>query len=74
VTESFAIYEYISLKYAPMLLGTTPQERAKVSMLAGVCKDINSALRGPCYRSDAVKEELSAQAIKLMSKLADYIS
>ena len=57
-----------------MLLGATPKERAKVSMLAGVCKDINSALRGPCYRSDAVKEELSAQAIKLMSKLADYIS
>ncbi len=57
-----------------MLLGTTPQERAKVSMLAGVCKDINSALRAPCYRPDAVKEELSAQAIKLMSKLADYIS
>ena len=57
-----------------MLLGTTPQERAKVSMLAGVCKDINSALRGPCYRPDAVKEELSAQAIKLRSKLADYLS
>ncbi len=57
-----------------MLLGATPQERAKVSMLAGVCKDINSALRGPCYRPDAVKEELSAQTIKLMSKLADYIS
>lgn len=24
LTESFAVYEYISLKYAPMLLGTTP--------------------------------------------------
>jgi|LauGreDrversion4_2_1035121.scaffolds.fasta_scaffold405236_3 hypothetical protein len=43
-------------------------------MLAGVVKDINNALRGPCYRPDAVKEELAAKAIKLMSKLADYIS
>jgi len=34
------------MKYAPMLLGTTPEERAKVEMLAGVCKDINSSLRG----------------------------
>ena len=42
-----------------MLLGTTPKERARVSMLAGVCKDINSALRGPCYSPDSVKQELS---------------
>lgn len=62
------------MKYAPMLLGTTPEERAKVEMLAGVCKDINSSLRGQCYRPDAVKEEIGNQAIKSMAKLADFIS
>lgn len=66
MTESFAIYEYISMKYAPMLLGTTPEERARVSMISGVCKDINKTLRGVCYSPDSVKEEVSAQAIKLM--------
>ena len=40
MTETMAIHKYLADKYKPELLGTTPQERGTVNMLAGVLSDL----------------------------------
>ena len=59
MTETMAIHKYLADKYKPELLGTTPQERGLVNMLAGVVSDLKNAVTGPCYGSGD-KNEINA--------------
>ena len=49
MTETNAIMKYIAAKYGPQILGTTPEQVAKVEMLAGVIHDLKMAMTMPCY-------------------------
>ena len=51
ITETVAIHKYIADKWNPEVLGTTPEERARVNMLHGVILDFKNAVTRPCYTS-----------------------
>jgi glutathione S-transferase len=65
LTEHMAIHQYIADKWNPELLGTTPEERAEVEMLAGVILDLKKKTAGPCYSNDdrAAVQEIMLTAI-----------
>jgi len=50
VTDVFAIMLYLATKYAPELIGSTPEEKGFIDQLYGALKDIKSAVTGPCYQ------------------------
>ena len=63
-----AIHQYIADKWMPELLGTTPQERAEVEMLAGVIGDLKKKTTSPCYTNG---DRAAVQEI-LMSSFAGF--
>ena len=65
ITETKAIHEYIAEKWNPDLLGTTPEQRAKVTMVANIVFELKMKITMPCYMGsdrevikDAVRERL----------------
>ncbi len=51
ITESHAIFRYISNKHKPDLLGKTIEEKGKVDMLMGYIQDIRTGTYGFIYDS-----------------------
>lgn len=49
LTDCYAIMIYLSTKYAPELLGQTPEQKGEIDMIYSQLKDIKSAITGPCY-------------------------
>lgn len=53
LTETYAIYEYIANKHNPAYAGNTIVEKAHLSMLSGIVKDVKMAVNSACYSPDA---------------------
>lgn len=51
LTETSAIHYYLAQKYDPALIGTSPEQMAKVQMLMNIVGQFRSKLTGPCYSS-----------------------
>lgn len=49
LTDCAAIMVYICSAYAPELLGSTVEIKARLDMLYAQLKDVKSAITGPCY-------------------------
>ena len=52
LSETFAVQQYICQKYQPELLGTTPQERARVYQLQCIITDLNMKAMMTCFTQD----------------------
>ena len=49
LSETVAVHQYICQKYCPALLGTTPQERARVYQLQCIVSELNGKTIGVCF-------------------------
>jgi len=72
LTEPYAIMLYLATKYAPELLGRTPEQNAEIDMLYCQLKDVKSAITGPCYVG-ADRAQLSQTAKAKMAPLVAYL-
>ena len=71
MTETAAIHKYLADKFKPELLGTTPQERGHVQMLAGIVFDVKWAVTPPCYGSGN-KDEINAKATEKLPAIIAF--
>ncbi|CAG9315288.1 unnamed protein product [Blepharisma stoltei] len=75
LSETSAIFEYICAKYNPSYLGNTLAEKAYVSMIAGVLKDIMGKVGMAAYNPNAVT--LVPQALEsqkpVMQRFVKYL-
>ena len=60
MSEHIPIHNYLAEKFNPALLGTSPQQRAKVAMLSAPLKDLKMGITMPCYMSGEKDECLAA--------------
>jgi len=49
LTETVAIMRYVAAKWAPEMLGTTPEEQANLVMMTEHVGQLKSSATGPCY-------------------------
>ena len=68
ITESHAILMYLGQVYNPETLGRNASDSAKVNMVAGNLKDLNSFIIGHCYGTG----DRAAVASGLESRLPNY--
>jgi len=62
LTETVAIHKYVADKWNPELLGATPEEKARVNMVAGNIGSLKGAVTMPCYMQD--QKQVCIDAIK----------
>lgn len=74
LTESWAIYQYIALRFSRKdLIGTTDDDKIRVSMVYGVLNDIRTALFQLCFTKGNYNEEMTeVYKTKVIPKL-DYL-
>ncbi|CAG9314995.1 unnamed protein product [Blepharisma stoltei] len=75
LSETLAIYEYICAKYNPSYLGNTIVEKAYVSMITGVLRDLNSQVSNACYPKEAaalIPRALESQR-PVIARLVKYL-
>ena len=70
ITETVAIHKYIADKWNPELLGSSPQEKAKIGMVAGNIGDLKGGVTMPCYTSGNREEIITVMHGKLPSIVA----
>lgn len=56
VTETLAIHEYLADKFEPAMLGSTPEAKARINMLAGVFSPIRWDITIQCIKASSKKE------------------
>lgn len=72
LTDPYAIMLYIATKYAPELLGSSPEEKAEMDILYSQLKDVKSAITGPCYVGTD-RDQLSATAKAKMAAIVEIL-
>ena len=65
LTEGLAIHEFLADSYDPSLLGSTPEEKARIRMLAGVFSPIRWEITVKCVSSPTKKEVADAMFEKV---------
>ncbi|CAG9328451.1 unnamed protein product [Blepharisma stoltei] len=75
LTESYAIFVYIALKYNSAYLGNTIIEQAYVNMIYGVLRDIFIPITVAAYDPDAIAKILEALDSKreVLDKVGRYL-
>ena len=64
LSETYAIMKYIAAKFGPQLLGSDPENIAKVEMVASQVIELKGSVTMPCYTSgnrDAITRNLLAK-------------
>ena len=70
ITESAAVTIYLCDKYAPELMGTTPEQRAKIMMLHLVLKDHWQSYHPIATMKGATQEAMADKAMESWPKIA----
>ena len=75
ISETQAIYDYISSQYGPALCGESVKERAVVRQLGGILHDIKWWLAGECYSPSFHEKKVStlADARSELQKLIKFL-
>ena len=65
MSETIPIHKYIADKYKPSLLGSSPEERARINMAAGPISELKGKVTMPCYMSGDKAEVHAAMEARL---------
>lgn len=74
LTESSAIMRYICNKWAPDLLGTTPEEQGTISMLESNLYDLQTTCYIACHIECAIKDYIKQAISEKLTVFNKYLA
>ena len=72
LTDPSAIMKFISYKYGPELIGTTPAQMGKVEMVAQIVTDLKGAVTMPCY-TQGDRVAITMSLLEKVKPLVNYL-
>ncbi|CAD7957358.1 unnamed protein product [Amoebophrya sp. A120] len=72
-SETQAIHQYFAAKFAPALLGDSPEETAKLHEMWGIPEEVKNKSLLTCYGSGATKETVLSACTPGFEKLCSYV-
>ncbi|CAD7943532.1 unnamed protein product [Amoebophrya sp. A25] len=73
ISETQAIHQYLAAKFAPHLLGQTPEEAAELNELFGVLEAVKNTCTGVCYRAGAARETIMENCEPGFKRMEDFL-